>query len=64
METRSKETANHVQQVSQYIYLHALKAGLSEEEATILKVVATIHDIGKIAIPESILNKPGVLTAE
>lgn len=64
VETKSKETANHVQRVREYINLLAIKAKLSEDEATILKVAAPMHDVGKIGIPESILNKPGKLTVE
>jgi putative two-component system response regulator len=64
VETKSKETANHVERVSQYVYLLARLAGLDSEEATILKEAAPMHDVGKIGIPESILNKPGPLDPE
>jgi len=64
VETRSKETFNHVQRVSEYIYLFAQLLGLGGEEASILKAAAPMHDVGKIGIPEVILNKPGELTPE
>jgi HD-GYP domain-containing protein (c-di-GMP phosphodiesterase class II) len=42
----------------------ALKCGLGEEKAEMLKLASTLHDLGKIGIPDSILNKPGPLTLE
>lgn len=64
VETRSKETANHVLRVSEYSYLLALKIGLSKKEASLLRLSAPMHDVGKIGIPDAILNKPGTLTPE
>jgi len=63
-ETRSLETGNHVRRVAEYSYLLAKLAGLSEEDAALLKLASPMHDIGKVAIPDDILNKPGKLTAE
>jgi HD-GYP domain-containing protein (c-di-GMP phosphodiesterase class II) len=63
-ETRSKETGNHVKRVAEYSKILALKYGLSEEEAELIKTASPMHDIGKVAIPDAILNKPGKLTAE
>ncbi len=63
-ETRSRETGNHVRRVAEYSYLLAKLAGLSEEDASLLKLASPMHDIGKVAIPDAILNKPGKLTAE
>lgn len=63
-ELRSRETANHVKRVAAYSYELALGYGLSQEEAQLLRDVSPMHDIGKIAIPDSILNKPDKLTAE
>ncbi|WP_028577938.1 DUF3369 domain-containing protein [Desulfomicrobium escambiense] len=62
MECRSAETGSHVRRVSEYVRLMALKYGLPEEEAEMLKIASTAHDLGKIGIPDSILNKPGPLT--
>jgi response regulator RpfG family c-di-GMP phosphodiesterase len=61
IETRSKETGNHVRRVAEYSYLIAKGIGLSEREAEILKVASPLHDFGKIGIPDSILHKPGKL---
>lgn len=63
-ETRSKETGDHVKRVAEYSYLLAKLAGLSDKEAEILKMASPMHDIGKIGIPDEILNKPGKLTPE
>ncbi len=58
-ETRSKETGNHVKRVAQYTKLLAVYYGLPEKEAEMLKQASPMHDIGKVGIPDSILNKPG-----
>ncbi|MEH7383633.1 HD domain-containing phosphohydrolase [Bacillus sp. JJ1533] len=63
-ETRSKETGNHVRRVAEYSKRLALKYGLSDEEAELLKAATPLHDVGKIGIPDSILKKPGKLTKE
>lgn len=64
VEKRSKETGSHVKRVANYCYLLAKAYGLSEQVAHNLKAASPLHDIGKIAIPDNILNKPGKLTAE
>lgn len=61
-EVRSMETGQHVKRVSNYAWLLALKSGFSDEQANLLRLAAPIHDIGKIGIPDTILNKPGALT--
>ena len=63
-ESRSRETANHVRRVAEYSKLLALEYGLSKDESEMLKQASPMHDIGKVAIPDSILNKPAKLTAE
>lgn len=64
IEVRSEETASHVWRVSEIAHLLGSYAGLNEEETALLKLVAPLHDVGKIGIPERILNKPGKLTSE
>jgi response regulator RpfG family c-di-GMP phosphodiesterase len=61
VEKRSKETGNHIKRVASYSRLLALAYGLSEEEAYTLEFSSPMHDIGKIGIPDAILNKPGKL---
>ncbi len=63
-ESRSKETGNHVKRVAEYSKILALKYGLSEQEAEMLKQASPMHDIGKVAIPDAILNKPAKFTPE
>lgn len=58
-ESRSKETGNHVKRVAEYSKLLALYYGLGKDEAEMLKQASPMHDIGKIAIPDAVLNKPG-----
>jgi HD-GYP domain-containing protein (c-di-GMP phosphodiesterase class II) len=64
IETRSHETANHVRRVAAYSALLGSKYGLGPEEIMFLEAAAPMHDIGKIGIPDSILNKPGKLSPE
>ena len=63
-EGRSKETGAHIKRVAEYSKLLALYYGLSSDEVELIKQASPMHDIGKIAIPDSILNKPGKLTKE
>lgn len=61
-ETRSKETGNHVKRVAEYSKLLASLYGLSEKEMNILFIASPMHDIGKVGIEDSILNKPAKLS--
>ncbi len=61
-EFRSNETKNHTVRVVKLSKLMAEKAGLSEEDIKLITIASPIHDIGKIGIPDSILNKPAKLT--
>ena len=63
-ESRSKETGNHVKRVAEYSKILALASGLSIEEAELLKQASPMHDIGKVAIPDAVLNKPGRFNAQ
>ncbi len=63
-ESRSQETGNHVKRVALYSYLLAKLAGISEDKALLLKHASPMHDIGKVATPDSILLKPGKLTSD
>jgi len=63
-ENRSKETGNHVRRVAHTSKLFAKYYGLSLAEQEMIFQTSPMHDIGKIAIPDSILNKPGKLTPQ
>jgi HD-GYP domain-containing protein (c-di-GMP phosphodiesterase class II) len=63
-ELRSKETGYHVKRVAEFCRVFAVKYGLDDDQTELLKLSSPMHDIGKIAIPDSILLKPGKLDAE
>ena len=63
-EFRSNETGTHVVRVGLYSKKLALLYGFDEERAEQLNITAPLHDIGKVGIEDSILNKPGKLTDE
>ena len=62
-EHKDRVTAAHIQRMSHYSELLALKCGWGEEDASLLLEAAKMHDIGKIGVPDAILNKPGKLTS-
>ncbi len=62
VEGRSSETANHTLRVGHMSFQLALLAGLPPEEAELIRMASPMHDVGKIGIPDRILNKPGKLT--
>ncbi|WP_337842598.1 DUF3369 domain-containing protein [Rheinheimera sp.] len=58
VEQRSIETGNHVKRVAFICYDLAKAYGLEEEEAEKLMFASPLHDVGKVGIPDGILNKP------
>ena len=71
VEIRNHESGDHIRNIRciTELLLHQLvqktKAyHLSEEDIALIKTASSLHDIGKITIPEEILNKPGKLTKE
>lgn len=63
-EFRSEETQNHIVRVSKFTGLLGEKCGLDYNENKLLRLAATMHDVGKVGIPDHILHKPGKLTVE
>ncbi len=63
VETRSSETANHVLRVGLLARQLAELYGLPANETDVLGMTAPMHDIGKVGIPDAILNKQDALTA-
>jgi response regulator RpfG family c-di-GMP phosphodiesterase len=59
---RSKETGMHIHRMAAYSKLLAQLYGLPSDQLDLIEAAAPLHDIGKVAIPDSILNKPGRLT--
>jgi len=64
LELKDRDTERHSKKVVNYTLEIARKLGLSEEEISHIRRGALLHDIGKMAIPDHILNKPGKLTDE
>src|SRR6266850_1760374 len=62
--SRTSSNAEHSQAVVKHAAAVARKLGLSEEQVVDVSHVALLHDIGKIAIPDAVLLKPGRLTEE
>jgi len=60
-EYRDTETGNHVVRVGRFAGIIARRLNFSEEEVSNLELAAQLHDVGKIAIPDAILHKPGRL---
>lgn len=60
-ESRSKETGNHVKRVAEYCELLGRYLNLSESDIELIKLASPMHDMGKIAIPDAVLKKPGKL---
>jgi putative two-component system response regulator len=63
-ELRDLETGKHLDRMSRYCALLAGKVGLESTRVDLIRVASPMHDVGKIAIPDSILLKPGSLTAD
>jgi response regulator RpfG family c-di-GMP phosphodiesterase len=64
IETRSRETANHIRRVAEYSACLAGHYGMDDREQQYILHASPMHDAGKVAIPDAILNKPGKLTIE
>ncbi len=62
-EFRDSDTANHTERVSRYCALLGRLAGLDERRCELLRLGSMLHDIGKLGVPDTILLKPGPLTA-
>jgi len=58
---KSQDLALHVNGVGELAAATATELGLATDEVAAIRVAAQLHDIGKVAIPESILNKPDTL---
>ncbi len=64
VEAKSTYTHGHSERVTRYALSLADAVGLSRGERELLRKGALLHDIGKISVPDAILDKPGKLTAE
>jgi HD-GYP domain-containing protein (c-di-GMP phosphodiesterase class II) len=64
VESRDEETGDHIDRIGGLAHRLGLAAGLDAETAERLRRASAMHDVGKVAIPDSILRKPGRLTDE
>lgn len=64
VDAKDPHTASHSERVTQLALLMGDALSLTEEELRLLEFSALLHDVGKIAVPESILTKPGKLTED
>lgn len=61
IESRDPYTGGHVMRVTAYSLLLANAAGLGDSDKSVLRLGGLLHDIGKVAVPDAILRKPGKL---
>ncbi|MBI3590176.1 MAG: HD domain-containing protein [Candidatus Melainabacteria bacterium] len=64
LDAKDSYTEGHSNRVAEYAYLLAKELGLDSQEIEWIRLAASMHDIGKIGIPENILCKPGKLTKD
>ena len=64
IEAKDHTTHTHLQRVRTYAVEVAKELNLGDEQIEALRAAALLHDIGKLAVPEQIINKPGKLTPE
>ena len=64
IDAKDRYTSGHSLRVADYSLAIAKRMGKSEEEQKIIYYAALLHDVGKIRVPEEIINKPGKLTAD
>lgn len=64
LEAKDRYTRGHSQRVGDLARTFALHVGLTHDQAELIRTAGLLHDIGKIAVPERLLNKQGPLTRE
>lgn len=64
IDAKDRYTKDHSLRVAHYSRELARRMGMSEEEQENIYYIALLHDVGKIGIPDQVLNKPGRLTDE
>src|SRR6266498_3791677 len=62
VDARDAYTGSHSERVSELAALVAKRVGLDPEQVELTRLAGSLHDLGKLAIPEEILRKPGALT--
>ena len=64
LEAKDRYTRGHSQRVGDLARTFALHAGLTHQQAEMIRIAGLLHDIGKIAVPEKLLNKNGPLSRD
>lgn len=64
IDAKDEYTNGHSARVAYYAHELARRMGMSEQEQENIRIIALLHDIGKVGIPDAILNKPGILSSE
>jgi putative two-component system response regulator len=64
VEFRDEETGQHVHRMSSYCEILARQLGLSAKDCERIRLASQLHDVGKVAVPDRVLLKPGKLTAD
>jgi len=64
LEAKDQYTRGHSQRVGDLGYMFSRHLGIEEKRANLIRIAGLLHDIGKIAVPEALLNKKGPLTRE
>jgi putative two-component system response regulator len=64
VEFRDHDTGVHIGRISAFAARTARRAGLDADRCALIERASPLHDVGKVAIPDSVLLKPGPLTAE
>jgi CHASE2 domain-containing sensor protein len=64
VDSRDEETGEHIGRISELSHDLARLAGMGRDDADMLRHASAMHDVGKVAIPDAILLKPGRLTDE
>lgn len=64
IEKRDRYTGGHTDRVTEYAMLTAQQLNWPRERMAVLELAGHLHDVGKIGVPDAVLNKPGKLTVE
>ena len=64
LESKSGQSGHHVKRVAEYSAILAREMGYNEQDVHDISIASMLHDVGKIMVPNSILDKPGRLTDE
>jgi diguanylate cyclase (GGDEF)-like protein len=64
VDTKDRYTKRHSEDVARYAVFLAQRLGLDEETLATIRTSGLLHDVGKIGIPDTLLRKPGKLTAD